>query len=174
MAKNIKVEIPADFSFEAFGHTLTADHLTNWATLAYLIGNGFKQSLSDAAAMSKADMAKAGLETDADIESAKADKRAKRFEAILAGDVSATGTRLRGIDAYIAEIGKSMADAFLSAKAKREAKTLPAKSSDDYKALVAKVLANETFAGRVRAEAEKRMAEEAAMRQSTTDLEIDF
>lgn len=180
MAKNtistVNVAVPADFSFESFGHTLTTEHLSNPATLLYLISNGFKQSLSDAAAMSKAEMEKAGLDSDEAIEEAKSDKRGKRFDAIIAGDMvaGAGGGRARGLDAYVADLGPKMARAFLEAQAKSKGKALPPRSSDDFKALVQTLLGKAPFMEKVRTEAQKRMDEDKALAELSAGLDIEF
>lgn len=73
------------------------------STLAYLIENGFKQSMSDAAAFSKKDTE--GLSDDEIADKAR-DKRNARFDAILAGTVGTRsgGARKKGLDRYISDI----------------------------------------------------------------------
>lgn len=73
------------------------------STLAYLIENGFKQSMSDAAAFSKKDTE--GLSEDEIADKAR-DKRNARFDAILAGTVGTRsgGARKKGLDRYISDI----------------------------------------------------------------------
>ena len=70
-------------------------------TLAYLLANGFSQSITDAGAFGKADEAKLNGRTK---ESVIAERRASRLAAIVAGTVSAGGSRgpmLKGLDSFI-------------------------------------------------------------------------
>ena len=168
-----KLTIPADYSFESFGFTLTAEHLANPATLFYLVANGFKQSLSDAAAISKAELAKQGLADEDEIEAFKQGKREARFESIIDGAMIAGsgGTRVKGIEAYILDLGPKMARQFLEAQAKAKGSALPARTSDAFKALLTKVLDNTTFAERVRLAAEKRMEQDKEL-ALLADIEI--
>jgi len=155
---SITVNIPADFTVECHGFKLDASRIGDMSAsaIAYLLGNGFTQSLTDAAAFSKAD--KEGKSADEIAAMARA-AREKRYAAILAGTVGSSGPRgprRVGIDAVMAEIAESairLAPKIASGEVKwPEGKGAAATVAKWVAAYIAK---NESA---VRAEAERRMA----------------
>lgn len=163
MEKTITIEIPADFSFEWAGQTLTASHLEKEATLLYCVINGFKQSIVDAAAVGRAEVEKLGL-NDAEVEALKAERQAARFEKIISGTIGAGGgAKLKGFDAILRDVGQEMASARIIAHGKAKGIAIPAKSSEAFKGLVADLLAKPAFADLVRKEAEERQAKALAL-----------
>lgn len=162
--------LPADFTVECHGFTLDMDQLVGMspAALAYLVGNGFTQSLTDAAAFSRSD--KEGKSESEIADMARA-ARQKRFNAIIDGTVGSSGPRgprRRGIDAVMAEIAEAairQAPKIVSGEVKwPEGKGAAATIAGWVRAYIAK---NEST---VRAEAERRMAAMPAVEFDPTDL----
>lgn len=123
---------------------LTADGI------AYLLQNGFTQSLTDAAAFSKAD--KAG-KTEAEIEEMARAARDKKFAHILAGTVGTKGPsapRKVGLD----KIMQTVAIEDLKAACAAAKITWPQKAADQAP-LIEKYLAK--HGEKVRAEAQRRL-----------------
>lgn len=103
------IEIPDDFAVTVHGHTLDVAYIGDMSAVAvaYLIRNGFSQSITDAAALDTAKRAKLGLDTETKLAAWAAEKRHYRFDAIIAGTVGSngpTGPRLRGIDSVAFDV----------------------------------------------------------------------
>src|SRR6266481_10056488 len=82
------------------------------ATLAYLLQNGFNQSMVDSAALGKED--KEGLSDD-EVKALVADKKQKRFDNIVAGTVGTRvgGPRAVGIDKIMNDVAVERLKAIL-------------------------------------------------------------
>jgi len=158
----LTVAVPHDFAITAHGHTLTADDLGTMSpkALGYLLANGYKQSLTDAAAFTKE--AKEG-KSAAEIESMAAERRAKRHEAILAGEVGAVvGSRATPIEKFMRDVAIERIKAIANAKGVKMPK------GDVLKAAVEKITAKQ--ADDIRAEAEARMSAAKAAAGDMDDL----
>lgn len=144
--------------------------------LAYVIANGFKQSMTDASAMTKEQKAKAltdaqaanpGVEiTEAQAVEAKAhEQRTKRFADILAGNVGVGGggPKLPQIDRVAREIAEEQIRAAVVAKG------LQMPKGDNLKALVDKRLA--VAGDAIRTAAQARID---AAKNAVDDLGIDL
>ena len=142
--------------------------------LAYVMANGFKQSMTDASAMTKEQKAKAHADaiaaghnvTEAQAVEAKAhEQRAKRFADILAGTVGlgGGGPRLPQIDRVMREIAEEQIRAAVVAKGL----TMP--KGDNLKALVEKRLSVAGDAIRLAAQSRIDAANSAVL-----DLGIDL
>jgi len=114
--------------------------------LAYIMANGFKQSMTDASAMTKEQKAKAHADaiaaghdvTEAQAVEAKAhEQRAKRFADILAGTVGvgAGGPRLPQIDRVMREIAEEQVAAAVRANNDNAAKGLSKPNGVRYEVL---------------------------------------
>lgn len=102
------IHLPADFVIEAHGHKLDAAALAGMSAKAvsYLVANGYKQSLTDAAAFTKEQ--KDG-KSAAEVESMAAEKRAARHAAILAGEVgSVGGTRATPLERFMRDVAEEL------------------------------------------------------------------
>lgn len=164
MAKEpaLKITIPHDFSIEAHGHSLNAAQLVEMSpkALSYLLANGFKQSLTDAAAFTKEQ--KDG-KSAAEVEEMAAEKRAARFAAILSGEVgSVGGTRATPLERFMRDVAEERVRAIAVAK------SVPMPKGDVLKAAIAKV--TEKFGADLRAEAEARMAAAKAAADAAGDI----
>jgi len=86
------IDFPDSFTVTVHGHTMDAARLSDMTgdAIAYLVRNGFTQSITDAAAFSASD--KADL-SEFDVAAMAAEKRQTRFDAILAGTVGSAGPR---------------------------------------------------------------------------------
>lgn len=191
MAKAAKKEAPVsdtaptlsdDLSLE-YGDWKTTAQALGWPTsvpmpkaLAYVIANGFKQSMTDASAMTKEQKAKAlgdaqaanpGVEiTEAQAVEAKAhEQRNKRFSDILAGNVGVGGggPKLPQIDRVMREIAEEQ----IRAAVVKLGKSMP--KGDNLKALVDKRLGVAGDAIRTAAQARIDSAKSAV-----DDLGIDL
>lgn len=164
MAKEptIKITVPADFTIEAHGHTLTAQDLGEMSpkALSYLLANGYKQSLTDAAAFTKEQKAD---KSAAEIETMANEKRSARHAAILAGEVgSVGGTRATPMERFMRDVAEERVRAIAVAKG------VPMPKGDVLKAAIAKV--TEKFASDIKAEAEARMAAAKAAADVAGDI----
>lgn len=156
----VSLALPADFKAEyqdtATGVTYTIDTaaLANPATVAYLLTNGFRQSIIDAAALDKEERA----EHTAKGTLAEHIKglRDKRFAAILAGEVGsgARGPRLVGIDKVRRDVGQEMATAAIKAALVKAQQAMPSK--ENFAALVDAWLAKPANSKTVETEAQRR------------------
>lgn len=131
--------------------------------ISYLLHNGFTQSMTDAAAFTKAQ--KEG-KSESEIEVMASDARDKRFAAILAGTVGVRvgGPRLPAIDRAMQDIVDEMLAAICSARKV----ALP--KGDVLKAARAKLLAKNGDA--IRAKAQARLDEAKSLVEDAGD--IDF
>ena len=160
--KTVDISVPADFAITAHGHTLAAGDLEAMSpkALGYLLANGYKQSLTDAAAFTKE--TKAG-KSAAEVETLANTKRAARHDAILAGDVGAVvGSRATPIQSFMKDVALERIRAIATAKGVKMPK------GDVLKAAMEKVLAK--YADDIRAEAEARMAAAKGAAQEAEDI----
>jgi uncharacterized protein (DUF111 family) len=160
--RTVDVSIPADFAITAHGHTLSAGDLEGMSpkALGYLLANGYKQSLTDAAAFTKE--TKAG-KSAAEVEALANDRRAKRHEAILTGDVGAVvGSRATPIEKFMRDVAIERIKSIATAKGVKMPK------SDVLKAAVEKITAKQ--GPDIRAEAEARMSAAKAASADMADL----
>lgn len=156
----VSLALPADFKAEyqdtATGVTYTIDTaaLANPATVAYLLTNGFRQSIIDAAALDKEERAEHTAKGTL-AEHVKG-LRDKRFAAILAGEVGsgARGPRLVGIDKIRRDVGQEMATA--AVKKALAKNSLPMPSKENFAVLVNGWLAKPANAADVETEAQRR------------------
>lgn len=130
-------------------------------TIAYLLQNGFSQSMTDAAAFSKSDKeGKTGEEIAAMADAA----RQARFEAICAGTV---GTRVGGPRlSPVERATRDLVDERLSAICAARKVKMP--EGDVLKAARAKIM--DRFGDEIKLEAEARVAKAAADAESLADL----
>lgn len=118
---NTEINIPDSFAVTAHGFTIDvhALHAMSADAIAYLVRNGFTQSITDAAAFSAKD--KDG-KSESEVAAMAAEARQKRFDAILAGEVGSrgpSGPRLGVRESYAAEFAVAQirkAPAFVSGK----------------------------------------------------------
>ena len=160
--KTVDVSIPADFAITAHGHTLSTGDLEGMSpkALGYLLANGYKQSLTDAAAFTKE--TKEG-KSAAEVEVMATERRAKRHEAILAGDVGAVvGSRATPIEKFMRDVAIERIKAIATAKGVKMPK------GDVLKAAVEKITAKQ--GDDIRAEAEARMSAAKAASADMADL----
>jgi len=160
------VEIPADLVLKHGDWELNASNASP-ATLAYLLQNGFNQSMVDSAALGKED--KDGLNDD-EIKALVNDKKQKRFDNIVAGTVGTRvgGPRVVGIDKVMNDVAVERLKAILITQ--KGLKWPSGKgAAEKIAAFVAKYMGDASRAADVRAEAERRMAQVAP-----SDLDIDF
>ena len=159
-AYTMTLNVPDGWSATAHGFTLNADRLTEMlatragAGVLYLLANGFTQSLTDAAAFSKAD--KDG-KTAMEVMDMAADRRARRFNAIMSGEVGSSGPRgprMTGLEAMARDVAIERLRAAFGAKKRPwpDGKGSAAIIAD----LVAQILASRHGAD-ILAEAERRM-----------------
>jgi len=137
------------------------------ATLAYLLQNGFNQSMVDSAALGKED--KEGLSDD-EVKALVNDKKQKRFENIVAGTVGTRvgGPRAVGIDKIMNDVAIERLKAILITQ--KGLKWPSGKgAAEKIAAFVTKYMGDAARASDVRAEAERRMSQVAP-----SDLDIDF
>ena len=156
------VSIPADFAITAHGHTITASDLEGMSpkAIGYLLANGYKQSLTDAAAFTKE--TKAG-KSAAEVEALANEKRSGRHAAILSGDVGAVvGSRATPIEKFMRDVAHERIKAIATAKGVKMPK------GDVLKAAMERVLAKQ--ANDIRAEAEARMAAAKGASKDLGDL----
>lgn len=160
--KPIAIHLPHDFSIESHGHQITAEKLAGMSAkaVAYLVANGFNQSLTDAAAFTKAQ--KDGKSANEVAQMAE-DARSKRFDAILAGEVGTrVGSRATPIERIMADIAEERVRAIAVARG------VPMPKKDVLKAAVAKVL--ERQGADIKAEAEARLAGAKAAADAAGDI----
>lgn len=143
--------------------------------LAYLLANGFKQSMTDASAMTKEQKAKAHEEARAShgehitleqaVEAKAVEQRNKRFADILAGNVGVGGggPKLPQIDRIMRDIAEEQIRAAVVAKG------LAMPKGDNLKALVEKRLA--VAGDAIRTAAQARID---AAKTAVEDLGIDL
>ena len=144
------IAIPADFALEVFGHKLTAEALEGMTpnAVAYLVGNGFSQSMTDSGALSKE--FKKG-KSEKEIAGILADKRTSRYNAILNGSVGAVrGTRATPLAVFERQVAEEQLKAHLKKRGK------PAPKGAILKAGIQWFLDHR--AADIKAEAEARMA----------------
>jgi hypothetical protein len=123
------------------------------AAVKYLLQNGFSQSMTDAAAFTKAQ--KEG-KSEAEVAAMATEARQKRFDAILAGSV---GTRVGGPRLSPVDRAKNdIVDERLAAICKARNVAMP--KGDVLKSAKAKIMAK--FASEITREAEARVAKTAA------------
>jgi hypothetical protein len=164
----ITVEIPSGLVLKHGGWELDTASASP-ETLAYLLQNGFNQSMVDSAALGKDE--KEGLSDD-ELKAMVADKKQKRYDNIVAGTVGTRvgGPRPVGIDKIINDIAIERVRAILV-----EQKGLKWPSgkgaAEKVAGFVAKYMENAERAESVRAEAERRMADNAAAKDA---VDIDF
>lgn len=162
----VDISIPADFTIEAHGLTLTVGDLEamNPKGLAYLLANGYKQSLTDAAAFTKDQ--KAG-KSGAEIQELADAKRKARHDAILTGTVgTVSGSRATPIERFMDQVAEERVRAIALARGVPMPKnTKDAKVLD---AAIEKVLAK--FGEDIRAEAEARMSAANAAAKEAGDI----
>lgn len=160
--KGLKIEVPADFSIEAHGHSLTAAELETMSpkAIGYLLANGYKQSLTDAAAFTKEQKAD---KSAAEVEAMANEKRSARHAAILAGEVgSVGGTRATPMERFMRDVAEERVRAIAVAKG------VPMPKGDVLKAAIAKV--TEKFHADIKAEAEARMSAAKAAADVAGDI----
>lgn len=162
----IEISIPADFTIEAHGLTLTVGDLEamNPKGLSYLIANGYKQSLTDAAAFTKDQ--KAG-KSGAEIQELADAKRKARHDAILSGTVgTVSGSRATPLERVMEEVTIARLRALCVAK------SVPMlKNTKDAKALDAGIAAYlKKFGDDVKAEAQARIAADQAAVAAAGDI----
>ncbi|MDE2071790.1 MAG: hypothetical protein KGI70_03630 [Patescibacteria group bacterium] len=158
----ITVVLPADFSISAHGHTLDANTLSGMSAkaVAYLVANGYKQSLTDAAAFTKEQ--KEG-KSAAEVEALASSKRESRHTAILGGDVGAVvGSRATPIEKFMRDVAHERIRAIATAKGVKMPK------GDVLKAAVEKIMARDN--ADIKAEAEARMSAAKAAAADAGDL----
>ena len=158
----VDVSIPADFAITAHGHTLSTSDLEGMSpkALGYLLANGYKQSLTDAAAFTKE--TKEGKSAQ-EVEVMATERRAKRHEAILAGDVGAVvGSRATPIEKFMRDVAIERIKAIATARGFKMPK------GDVLKAAVEKITAKQ--GDDIRAEAEARMSAAKAASADMADL----
>jgi len=158
----VTVHLPADFTIAAHGHSLSASDVSGMSpkALAYLVANGYKQSLTDAAAFTKEQ--KSG-KSGAELEDMANTKRASRHAAILAGDVGAVvGSRATPLERFERDVAEERVRAIAVNKG------VPMPKGDVLKAAIAKV--RERFADDVKAEATARMAAAKAAASEAEDI----
>jgi len=162
----VNISVPANFTIEAHGHKLTTSDLETMSpkALAYLLANGYKQSLTDAAAFTKDQKAGKSAVELADMANTR---RASRHEAILNGSVGAvSGSRATPIERFMEQVAEERVRAIATArgvpmpKNTKEAKTLDA--------AIAKII--EKYGPDVRAEAEARMSAAQAAALDAGDI----
>ena len=162
----VDISIPADFTIEAHGFTLTVADLEAMSPkgLSYLLANGYKQSLTDAAAFTKDQ--KAG-KSAGELQELADGKRKSRHEAILSGSVgSVSGSRATPIERFMDQVAEERVRAIALARGVPMPKnTKDAKVLD---AAIAKVLAK--FGEDIRAEAEARMSAANAAAKEAGDI----
>jgi hypothetical protein len=171
---------PTATSTLSYGRWSTdANHLPPKA-VAYLLANGFTQSMTDAAAFTKEQKANAheafakahGVEvaslSEADKESAVAaladEKREARFQAILKGEVGTRvgGPRLPQIDRVMREVAEETVRAIATAR------NVAMPKGDVLKAAIEKVLARNP--DEIRAKAQERIDSAKALAEGADDL----
>ncbi len=160
--KTVDISVPADFAISAHGHTLTSGDLETMSpkALGYLLANGYKQSLTDAAAFTKD--TKAGKSAN-ELETMANDKRAKRHASILAGDVGAVvGSRSTPIEKFMRDVAVERIKAIATAKGVK----MPTK--DVLKAAIERITAKQ--GSDIRAEAEARMSAAKAAGAEVDDI----
>jgi len=149
------INIPDGLILKAHGFEVNPLDM-NEKAIAYLLQNGFSQSLTDSVALAKKDTEG---KSDDEVKALKAEKMQKRFDAICAGEVGTRvgGPRVVGIDKFV----KLVATEWVTAWAASKGKKLPSGkgSAEKLAAIVAGYMANPDRAAKVRAEAEKRMAD---------------
>lgn len=156
----INLVLPVDFTAEAHGFKLNMNTLSGMSpsAIAYLIRNGFTQSITDAAAFSKAD--KDG-KTDDEIAAMAKAARSTRYQAIIAGTVATGGPRGPRKSPLAAAIHEVAVERLQKAKAFTD-KTHPkyrlwsSLKAGDINALVAQLMSS-PHADAVRAEAQRRV-----------------
>lgn len=164
--KTTKTEAPASDTAvpETIGHgdfTITLSTLSPKA-LHYLANYGLNKSLQDSVAGLKGEMTKATNEdgtakhNDAEIAVALNDAQTARLDAILRGTI---GSRGPGVPraSKLESIMHTVAVERLRIAAAKKDKKLPKAGSDEFKALVSKVLVAQD--AEIRAEAERRMGQ---------------
>lgn len=152
----LTITIPDSWEVSAHGFTLNAARIEEMLenagdhALMYLVANGFTQSITDAGAMAR----------DERTDAAVAERRAKRFNAIMTGEVGASGPRgprVTGLDAMARDVAiERLRAAF--AKAKRS--WPDGKGAAEFiRGKVAELLAHPVHGPSIRAEAERRMSD---------------
>lgn len=164
----LSVALPADFSITAHGHTLTGSDLASMSpkAIAYLVANGYKQSLTDSAAFTKEQKdGKSGAELDG----MKAERYATRHADILSGSVgSVSGSRSTPIEKVMHDVAVERIRAICVAKGKPMIKNQPKDGPKHLTVAVQAYLAK--FGADVKAEAEARLAASKAAAQDVGDL----
>jgi hypothetical protein len=164
--KTVDISVPADFTIEAHGLTLTVADLEAMSPkgLSYLLANGYKQSLTDAAAFTKDQ--KSG-KSGAELQEMADSKRKSRHEAILNGSVgTVSGSRATPIERVMEEVTIARLRALCVSKG------VPMlKNTKDVKALDAGIKAYQVkFGADVKAEAEARIAADQAAVAAAGDI----
>jgi len=169
----VSLQVPSDTQVsygEGNKWSLSVDDMTP-ATVAYLLQNGFKQSMSDAAAFSKKDIE--GL-TDDEIAAKAEVKRQQRFDNIVAGSVGTRtgGARKKGLDKYINDIVVEE----LKAKSAQLGKPFPSGkgAAERINAMAEKWLANEARKARITEAARDRMEKAQAAIADLEDEDADI
>ena len=153
--KTVDISVPADFAISTHGLTITASDLETMSAkaLGYLLANGYKQSITDAAAFTKEK--KAG-KSAADLEAMANDSRAKRHEAILAGNVGAVvGSRATPIESFMRDVAHERLKALCLSLGKPLPKNVKG-GAQTYSLAIEAILKRQ--GDDIRAEAEARMA----------------
>lgn len=158
----VTLTVPANFAVAVHGHELTADMLAAMvpAGVAYLLANGFSQSITDAAAFTKDQ--KAGKSQD-ELVNMAAEKRLARFDAIMKGEV---GHRVGARGTPIERVMKDIAIERIRVIAATKGVPMPKK--DVLAAAVEKVLARQ--GDDIRAEAEARIASAKGAASAADDI----
>lgn len=141
------------------GQTYTIDTDTiGDAARDYLLTNGLRQSLADATAGLAKKLKGEGKTAD-EVETALVERTNAKFTSILSGEIRTggpRGPRKTGLESLIQRVAKE----FVKAAAAAKGAELP--KGEAFEALVEKALAREAFATKVKAEAERRLAESAS------------
>lgn len=156
------LHVPADFTIESHGHTLGVAQLSKMSpkAIGYLIANGFNQSLTDAAAFTKKQ--KDG-KSENEVMVMAEEARAKRFDAILAGEVgSRVGARGTPVESMMKDIAIERIRAIAASKG------VPMPKKDVLAAAIEKVLAKQ--GEDIKAEATARLASSKAAAEAVGDL----
>lgn len=153
----VTLTIPADLVLSHGDWEIDAHTLLGMTTngLAYLLQNGFNQSMVDSAALSKE--FKEG-KSEKEIAAAIYEKKGARYKNILASAVGSRvgGPRVVGIDKFVKDVAIEWIKAHATSKGLKMPKGEGA--AEKLSAIIDKYMTDEGRAGAVRAEAEKRMA----------------
>lgn len=167
-ADTFTVSLPSDFVIEAHGHSLTGADLTSMSpkAVAYLVANGYKQSLTDSAAFTKDQ--KEG-KSGADLDEMRSERYASRHAAILSGEVGhVSGSRATGLEKVMRDVAIERIRAICVAKGKPMIKNAPKDGPKNLDVAITAYTAK--FGADVRAEAEARLAASKAAAEDVGDL----